>query len=246
VVGAHNRRVLMIEDDLRIAQFVEQGLIESGFEVRLSANGLEGLELIKQGDYCAVILDVMLPGMDGIEVLRQVRELRISIPVLILSAKISLNDRLLGLKTGGDDYLVKPFAFAELLARLECLLRRSQGVQEPLQLRAYDLTLDLMKRCALRGRETIMLHALEFNLLELLMRNAGRIVSRAEILKQVWGYNFSPSTNVIEVHICRLREKIERPGSPKLLRTIRGAGYVLADHDQTFEQPVDPLGSLVR
>lgn len=224
-------RILIIEDDPDIAQFVSQGLTEEGYEVEVASTGTEGLDRATKGSHDALVLDIMLPLMDGLQVLQQLRAQEVDTPVLILSAKRTVDDRVRGLRAGGDDYLVKPFAFAELLARLETLLRRARGTQEPIKLKVADLVLDLLSRKAYRGEEEIDLQAQEFGLLEYLMRNAGQVVTRTQILQQVWGYSFNPSTNVVDVHICRLREKMERPEKPKLLKTVRGAGYILVSHD---------------
>lgn len=224
--------ILIVEDDEQIAGFVRQGLMEAGFMVDVVHNGIEGSELALRGTHCAVILDIMLPGMDGLELLRRMRAQGINTPVLMLSAKRSIDDRVLGLRTGADDYLIKPFSFAELLARIESLLRRNQEGQEAVRLKVADLVLELLSRQAYRGSEEIELQPQEFSLLEYLMRNKDQVVTRTQILQHVWGYNFNPATNVVEVHICRLREKIERPGKPKLLRTVRGAGYILVENDE--------------
>ncbi len=226
-----NNRILIIEDDLDIAQFVSQGLTEEGYEVEVASTGTEGLDRALKGFHDALVLDIMLPAMDGIQLVQQLRAQGIQTPVLFLSAKRTVDDRVRGLRAGGDDYLVKPFAFAELLARVETLLRRARGTQEPLRLKVADLVLDLLSRRAYRGEEEIELQKQEFGLLEYLMRNAGQVVTRTQILQRVWGYRFNPSTNVVDVHICRLREKIERPEKPKLLKTVRGAGYILVSHD---------------
>ncbi|MGV8075423.1 MAG: response regulator transcription factor [Syntrophobacteraceae bacterium] len=223
--------VLIVEDDHEIAAFVSQGLEETGFKVDVACNGPDGLECALLGDYDALILDIMLPGMNGLDLLRHLRENKVDTPVLILSAKRSLDDRVLGLQTGGDDYLVKPFAFAELLARLQSLIRRSQGNREPVRLKVGELVLDLMARRVYRDEEEIELQPREFTLLEYLVRNANRVVTRTQLLQHVWGYNFNPSTNVIEVHICHLREKLEQTGRSKLLKTVRGVGYILTDKD---------------
>jgi two-component system, OmpR family, response regulator len=223
-------RILIIEDDPDITQFVSQGLTEEGFEVEVASTGTEGLERAMEGVHDALVLDIMLPLMDGLEVLQRLRGRSIETPVLILSAKREVDDRVRGLKAGGDDYLVKPFAFAELLARIETLLRRARGAQEPLKLKVADLVLDLLSRKAYRGEDEIDLQTQEFGLLEYLMRNSGQVVTRTQILQRVWGYSFNPSTNIVDVHICRLREKIERQEKPKLLRTVRGAGYMLVGH----------------
>lgn len=224
-------RILIVEDDPDIAQFLSQGLTEEGYEVEVASTGTGGLDRATKGSHDALVLDIMLPLMDGLQVLQQLRAQDVDTPVLILSAKRTVDDRVRGLRAGGDDYLVKPFAFAELLARLETLLRRARGTQEPTKLKVADLVLDLLSRKAYRGEEEIDLQAQEFGLLGYLMRNAGQVVTRTQILQQVWGYSFNPSTNVVDVHICRLREKIERPEKPKLLKTVRGAGYILVSHD---------------
>ena len=224
-------RILIIEDDPDIAQFVFQGLTEEGYGVEVASTGTEGLDRALKGGHDALVLDIMLPLVDGLQVLQQLRAQGIDTPVLILSAKRTVDDRVRGLRAGGDDYLVKPFAFAERLARVETLLRRARGTQEPLKLKVADLVLDLLSRKAYRGEEEIELQKQEFGLLEYLMRNVGQVVTRTQILQQVWGYTFNPSTNIVDVHICRLREKIEHPQKPRLLKTVRGAGYVLVSHD---------------
>ena len=228
----HSARVLIVEDEEAIAGFIRQGLTEAGFVVDVADDGLKGFELAKRESYSVLILDIMLPGINGLELLRRLRSAGISTHVLILSAKGSVSDRVTGLQLGADDYLIKPFSFAELLARIQCLLRRDRGTQEPVRLEAADLILDLLNRKAFRGEEEIDLQPQEYSLLRYLMHNSGRVVTRTQILKNVWGYDFHPSTNLVEVHICRLREKIERSDKPKLLRTIRGAGYILmGDHE---------------
>lgn len=225
-------RVLVIEDDCQISDFICQGMMEAGFEVSVSHDGKSGLDLALESAHDILILDIMLPGMNGLDLLAKLREQNINVPVLILSAKRSVDDRVLGLRAGGDDYLVKPFAFAELMARVESLLRRSHGAKDPVKLSVAGLTLDLLgRRAYLADGEEIELQPQEFSLLEFMMRNAGSVVTKTQILQHVWGYNFNPSTNVIEVHVCRLREKIDRPDRPKLLVTVRGAGYILVDHD---------------
>jgi len=229
--GSERGRVLVIEDDRQTAEFVCQGLAEAEFEVEIAPNGIDGFEVARKGVYDVLVLDLMLPGMDGLELLRQLRDGGTNTPVLILSAKRSVDDRVLGLQTGGDDYLIKPFVFAELLARIESLVRRAQGNHEPVRLKVGDLLLDLISRRAYRDEIEIELQPHEFSILEYLMRNKDQIVTRKQILRHVWGYNFTPSTNIVEVHICRLREKIELPGRPKLLRTVRGAGYMVSDDE---------------
>lgn len=226
-------RVLVIEDDHQIADFIHQGMTEAGFEVSNAFDGKSGLDLALERAHDLLILDIMLPGMNGMDLLATLREQKVDVPVLILSAKRSVDDRVLGLRAGGDDYLVKPFAFAELMARVESLLRRSQGSKEPVTLSVGGLSLDLLGRRAYRDDgEEIELQPQEFSLLEFLMRNSGNVVTKIQILQNVWGYNFNPSTNIIEVHVCRLREKIDRPDRPKLIKTVRGAGYVLVDPEK--------------
>jgi two-component system OmpR family response regulator len=233
--GNQSTRILIVEDEEPIAGFIRQGLMEAGFVVDIAGDGLHGFELAKSEPYNVLILDIMLPGIDGLELLRRVRAAGMNTHVLILSAKGSVSDRVTGLQLGADDYLTKPFAFAELLARIQSLLRRDRGAQEPLSLVVSDLILDLLNHKAIRGGEEIDLQPQEYSLLKYLMVNRGRVVTRTQILQHVWGYNFHPSTNLVEVHVCRLREKIERPDKPRLLRTIRGAGYMLADDVQVSE-----------
>jgi len=224
--------VLVVEDDPQITDFLCQGLREAGFEVDSAQDGIEGLNLALKAIHGIVILDIMLPGMDGLELLRRIRERNVNTPVLILSAKREVDDRVLGLRAGGDDYLVKPFVFAELLARIESLLRRDREYHEPVKFKVSDLTLDLVARCAYRGQEKIELHPQELNILEYLMRNRGQAVTRTQILQHALGYKFDMSTNVVEVHVHHLREKIERPDKPRLLKTVRGVGYILGEDDQ--------------
>ncbi len=222
-------RILLVEDDREIALAVRQGLEEKRFSVDVAGDGVEGLELALQGRYDAMILDIMLPGMSGLDLLQELRKKGMSTPVIILSAKRSVDDRVLGLQTGGDDYLVKPFAFAELLVRLQNLIRRSRGSRESVRLSVADLTLDLLERRAYWKGDEIELQPREFSLLEHLARNANRVVTRTQLLQHVWGYNFHPSTNVVEVHVCHLREKLKHTGLSRLLKTIRGVGYIFTD-----------------
>ncbi len=219
--------VLLIEDDARIAGFIRDGLREARYRVEIAEDGKTGLHKAIHEPFTIIVLDLILPGLDGLEVLRELRSRRIDTPVLILSARRRLSERVLGLREGGDDYLVKPFAFEELLARLESLLRRSRGIHSPVQLTLADLTVNLLDRTVYRGDKLIELKPREFALLEYFMKNPGQVVTRTQILQHVWGYTFHPSTNIVEVHVCRLREKIERDGEPKLLKTVRGVGYVL-------------------
>ncbi len=220
-------RALLVEDDANIAQFVMRGLREAGFAVDHAADGEEGLEAARTQPYDVAIVDLMLPKRDGLSVIEEMRRAGISTPVLILSARRSVDDRVRGLQTGGDDYLTKPFAFAELLARVQSLVRRSSRTPEPTTLTFADLTLDLLSRRVSRGATPIDLRPREFVLLEYLMRNAGKVISKTMILSHVWEYNFDPQTNIVDVLVSRLREKIDRPFQKKLLHTVRGVGYVM-------------------
>jgi two-component system OmpR family response regulator len=217
----------MVEDDETIADFVSKGLTEAGYAVDVAADGEKGVELAVKGSYDAAIVDVMLPRLDGLALIDRVRARGIRTPVLILSARRTVDDRVKGLQAGGDDYLTKPFAFAELLARLQALIRRSTGQTEPARLSLGDLSLDLLSRRTERAGKAIELRPREFGLLEYLLRNQGRVLTKTMILSHVWGYNFDPGTNVVDVLVSRLREKIDRDFEPKLLHTVRGVGYVL-------------------
>jgi two-component system, OmpR family, response regulator len=220
-------RLLLVEDDLKIAAFVIKGLKAAGFVVDHAADGRQGLDLGLCEHYDGIIVDLMLPELDGLSVIEQLRKARIKTPVIILSAKDSVDDRVKGLQTGSDDYLPKPFAFAELLARVQALLRRSGGAVESNRLTLGDLSLDLVTREVVRAGRRIDLQPLEYSLLAYLMRNAGKVVSKTMIMEHVWHYNFDPQTNVVEARICRLRDKIDRGFDNKLLQTVRGVGYVL-------------------
>jgi two-component system OmpR family response regulator len=220
-------RVLLVEDDPTIAAFVAKGLREAGFAVDEAADGETGLTLAREQKFDAAIVDVMLPRLDGLSLIDALRGRGIRTPVLILSAKRSVDDRVRGLQAGGDDYLTKPFAFAELLARVQALIRRSTGAAEPTTLAAGDLTLDLLTREVRRGDQPIDLRPREYALLEYLLRHAGKVLTKTMILSHVWGYNFDPNTNVVDVLVSRLREKIDRNFEPKLIQTVRGVGYVL-------------------
>lgn len=220
-------RILLVEDDERTAQFVKKGFAQAGFAVDRAADGLEGLFMAQEVAYDAAIVDIMLPRLDGLTLIERLRKQHINTPIIVLSAKKSVDERILGLQTGGDDYLVKPFAFTELLVRVQTLLRRSQAQEEPTTLCVDDLVLDLAKRKVHRGGIPIELQHREFSLLEYLMRNHGRVVSKTMIMEHVWDYNFDPESNVVESRICRLREKIDLPQTNKLIHTVRGAGYVL-------------------
>jgi two-component system OmpR family response regulator len=220
-------RVLIVEDDTTIAGFVAGGLAEAGYAVDVAADGERGVEMASSAGYDAAIVDIMLPRLDGLALIDRIRARGIQTPVLILSARRSVDDRVKGLQAGGDDYLTKPFAFAELLARLQALIRRSTGQAEPTTLSALDLRLDLLARVAERSGRAIELRPREFSLLEYLLRNQGRVLTKTMILSHVWGYNFDPGTNVVDVLVSRLREKIDRDFEPKLIQTVRGVGYVL-------------------
>jgi two-component system, OmpR family, response regulator len=220
-------RILVAEDDQVIADFVSQGLREAGYAVDVAATGPDALKQALEGGYDAAVMDVMLPGLDGLSVIEQLRAKKQQTPVLILSARHTVDDRVKGLQAGGDDYLTKPFAFAELLARLQALLRRSAGTTEPTRLVVGDLSLDLLSRKVERGGRPIELRPREFSLLEYLMRHPGRVLSKTMILSHVWGYSFDPGTNVVDVLVSRLRDQVDEGFATKMIHTVRGAGYVL-------------------
>jgi two-component system OmpR family response regulator len=220
-------RALLVEDDATIAEFVVRGLREAGFAVDHSPDGDAGLAAATGQPYDVAIVDLMLPKRDGLSLIEELRRRSVTTPVLILSARRSVDDRVRGLQTGGDDYLTKPFAFAELLARVQALVRRASRAPETTTLAVEDLTLDLLSRKVTRSGKPIDLRPREFTLLEYLMRNAGKVVSKTMILSHVWEYNFDPQTNIVDVLASRLREKIDRPFEKKLLQTVRGVGYVL-------------------
>jgi len=218
-------RILVVEDDKKIASFVVKGLKQSGFAVDHCPDGEDALAYAAATSYDAAVMDIMLPKLDGLSVVQRLRSKGQRLPVLILSAKASVDDRVRGLQAGGDDYLTKPFAFSELLARVQALIRRATHSSEPTKLAVGDLTLDLLAREATRGQETIELQPREFMLLEYLMRNANRAVTKTMILEHVWDYSFDPQTNVVDVLVHRLRAKID-PEKTRL-HTVRGVGYVL-------------------
>jgi DNA-binding response OmpR family regulator len=220
-------RILVVEDDQKIAAFVSKGLKEAGFVVDVAERGDDGLHFGLNNSYDAAVVDLMLPGLDGLSMIERWRAQRVKTPVIILSAKRSVDDRVRGLRAGGDDYLTKPFAFSELLARVQALIRRASQAGEIASLSYADLTLDLFARQLTRSGKKIELQAREFSLLEYLLRNAGRVVSKTMILEHIWDYAFDPKTNVVDVLVCRLRNKIDRDFSPKLIHTMRGFGYVL-------------------
>ena len=220
-------KILIVENEPKTGEYLRQGLREAGFVVDLAQDGLDGLHLALQGEHDLVILDVMLPGMDGWQVLQSLRKRGLHMPVLFLTARDQVEDRIKGLELGADDYLVKPFSFAELLARVRTILRRGRSGTEPTTLRVADLELDLLRRRVSRNGRRIDLTAKEFGLLELLMRRQGEVLPRSLIASQVWDMNFDSDTNVIEVAMRRLRLKIDEGQEPKLIQTVRGMGYVL-------------------
>jgi DNA-binding response OmpR family regulator len=220
-------RILVIEDDRKIASFITKGLKQNGFAVDHAADGDTGLDLALAAPYDAAIIDIMLPRRDGLNVLQELRQRKLDLPVLVLSAKASVDDRIKGLQSGGDDYLVKPFAFSELLARVQALIRRATRASEPTTLALGDLQMNLLTREVTRRGQRLELQAREFALLEYLLRNAGRFVTKTMLLEHVWNYSFDPQTNVVDVLVCRLRNKVDRDFEPKLIHTLRGVGYVL-------------------
>jgi len=219
-------KILIVEDEPKTGEYLRQGLSEAGFVADLARDGLDGLHLANTGEYDLVVLDVMLPRMDGWALLQAIRLSGREMPVLFLTARDKVEDRVRGLDLGADDYLVKPFAFSELLARVRSLLRRGRS-KEPDKLAAADLEMDLMRRRVKRGSVRVDLTAKEFALLELFMRRQGEVLPRSLIASQVWDMNFDSDTNVIEVAVRRLRAKVDDPFEPKLIRTVRGMGYVL-------------------
>ncbi len=220
-------RILVIEDEAEVAAYLSKGLREHGYTVEQASDGKDGLFLALYEEFDAMIVDRMLPNVDGLSIIRSVRQANISTPVLILSALGQVDDRVAGLREGSDDYLVKPFSFSELIARLEALLRRPSPAASQTRLVVGDLEMDLLGRTVHRGQDTIELKPREFSLLEYLMRHAGQVVTRTMLLEHVWDYHFDPQTNVIDVHISRLRQKIDRGYEHEMLQTVRGAGYTL-------------------
>jgi len=220
-------KLLVIEDDREVAAYIVKGLSESGYVVDVAHEGRDGLFMATSGNYDALIVDRMLPGMDGLAVIAALRSAEIRTPVLILSALGAVDDRVKGLRAGSDDYLVKPFAFAELLARIEALLRRGSGAPVTTRLKVGEIEMDLLARTVYRAGREIELLPREFRLLEFLMRHAGQVVTRTMLLESVWDYHFDPQTNVIDVHVSRLRQKIDKGFGRALLHTVRGAGYRL-------------------
>ncbi len=222
-------RYLLIEDDATLRAYVEKGLREAGHSVDVADNGKDGLFLATTESYDALVIDWMLPGADGISILHALRASENDVPILMLSARGEVDDRVRGLRSGADDYLVKPFAFEELLARLEVLTLRRGGSESQTTLRCLDLEVDLLGRRVTRGGQVIDLNPREFSLLEYLLRNEGQVVTRTMLLENVWDYHFDPQTNVIDVHISRLRQKIDKDQDRALIHTVRGAGYRLSE-----------------
>ncbi len=222
--GREPMRVLVVEDDPKILSFVRKGLKEQGFTVETAGDGDRGLDLATASAFDVVVLDIMLPGRDGLSILRALREQKNTVPVLLLTARSALDERVEGLELGADDYLTKPFFMEELIARIHALARRASGDQLSV-LQTEDLVVNLITRDIKRGEASIELTAREFNLLELLMRSPGRVFTRTQILEHVWGYDFDPQTNVVDVYIRRVRKKIDRGSTESLIETVRGVGY---------------------
>ena len=222
-------RLLFVEDDSRMVAFVAKGLKEAGYVVAHAADGVSGLRLALAESFDAALVDLMLPGLDGLALIEELRRRRIRLPVIILSAKRSVDERVQGLQAGGDDYLTKPFSFSELLARIQALIRRANQSPEPTGITVGDLHLDLLARLVTRGDKKIDLQPREFSVLEYLARNAGRVVSKTMIMERVWDFNFDPQTNVVESRICRLRDKVDKGFATPMIHTVRGMGYVLRE-----------------
>jgi two-component system OmpR family response regulator len=224
-------RILLVEDDIRTASFIKKGLKQAGFVVEHASDGIGALHRALNEPFDVMIVDIMLPELDGLTLIDRLRKEKVMTPVIILSAKSSVDDRVRGLQTGGDDYMVKPFAFSELLARVHALLRRPHSTVDPAGLTAGDLVMDPVSRKVVRAGIEIELQPREFALLEYLLRNKGRVVSKTMIMEHVWEYNFDPQTNVIEARMCRLRNKIDRSFDGELIHTIRGVGYILEERE---------------
>lgn len=220
-------RLLVVEDDPKIASFIVKGFKQGGFAVDHETDGSKGLAHALDEPYAAVVTDIMLPGLDGLSLVQELRKNKVMTPVLILSSKASVDDRVRGLRSGGDDYLTKPFSFVELLARVEALVRRGTHTSEPSSLTVADLTIDLLTRKVTRAGKPLELQARELALLEYLMRNAGRVVTKSMILSHIWDYAFEPQTNVVDVLVCRLRNKVDKGFDKQRVKTLRGLGYIL-------------------
>ena len=225
--SVHRMRLLVIEDDRKISSFLEKGFKEAGYAVDVASDGVEGLHLAESGIYDAAVVDIMLPGLDGLSLIQQLRSKQDNTPVVILSAKRSVDDRIKGLQRGGDDYMVKPFSFSELLARIQALVRRSSQTVAPSSLEFEGLSVDLLAREITREGQKIELQPREFALLEYLIRHPGRVMTKTGILEHVYDYSFDPQTNVVDVLVCRLRGKVDKGFDRKLIHTVRGVGYVL-------------------
>lgn len=223
------RRILIVEDDEETRNYVQRGFADEGYAVQVADNGRDGLYLATGGPFDAIILDRMLPELDGLSVLKSLRAAGVKTPVLLLTAVSAVDERVKGLKFGADDYLVKPFSLQELLARLEALLRRPQEQATISELTCKDLEMDLIRRSVKRGARSIELTQREFQILEFFLRRKNRVVTRSMLLEGVWGYHFDPQTNVVDVHVSKLRKQIDGVDEAPLLRTVRGAGYMLQD-----------------
>jgi two-component system OmpR family response regulator len=222
-------RILVIEDDKKIGSFVVKGLKQAGFAVDHAIDGEDGIHLALHESYDAAVIDIMLPKLDGLSLIEELRRQKVNTPVIILSAKRSVDDRVKGLQTGSDDYLTKPFSFSELIARVQALIRRASNTSEPTRLAVGGMSIDLLTREVTRADRKIYLQPREFALLEYLMRNPGRMISKTMIMEHVYDYNFDPQTNVVDVLICRLRDKVDRDFEKKMIHTIRGVGYVFKE-----------------
>jgi len=220
-------RIIIVEDDSTIAQFVSRGLAEAGYSTDHAPDAESARAMFENTEYDAAIVDVMLPGIDGLSLIEELRSTGTTTPILILSARRTVDDRVLGFQKGGDDYLTKPFSFSELLVRLQALIRRSTRSTAPTTLQVGDLTIDLLSREVKRAGTEITLQPREFSLLEYFVRNTGRVLSKTMIMEHVWDYDFDPQTNVVDVLVSRLRSKVDRDFEPKLIHTVRGVGYVL-------------------
>ncbi len=218
-------KILIVEDDKRTSEFIVQGLQQSGYRTDCVFNGLDGWLKAKTETFDLAIVDIMLPELDGMSLIKKIRESRITFPIIVLSAKASESNKIQGLESGADDYLAKPFSLAELIARVNAQIRRASAVSEPTELVVEDLRLNLITRKVFRGNDLIVLQPLEFQLLEYLMRNKGRVVSKSTIIQHVWEYNFDTHTNIVESRMSRLRDKIDNPYKRKLIATVRGFGY---------------------
>ncbi len=222
-----NMRLLLVEDDTKIASFIKKGFVEAGYSVDVCNDGAEGLSLALTEPYDVAIMDIMLPHLDGLTIIEKMREHGVTIPVLILSAKQSVDDRVQGLQRGGDDYMVKPFSFSELLARVQALIRRDKSNTTSTKLMVGTLEMDLLRHEVFRDGQRIELPAKEYALLEYMMRNPGAVISKTSILEKVYDYSFDPQTNVVDVLVCRLRNKVDKAFPVKMIHTVRGMGYVL-------------------